>query len=79
MLHLPIDFLDKLVTLGGAKTAQTNEFPTELELMQARIVGVMPRVTTSEPEKNCLLFWGCYKVVAGFSLGRGWVNFLFNR
>ena len=30
MLHLPIDFLDKLVTLGGAKTAQTNEFPTEL-------------------------------------------------
>jgi hypothetical protein len=56
MLHLPLDFLDKLVTLGGAKTAQTNEFPTELELMQARIVGEMPRVTTSEPEKNCLLF-----------------------
>ena len=53
MLHLPVDFPDKLVTLGGAKTAQTNEFPTELELMQARIVGEMPRVTTSEPQRIC--------------------------
>ena len=65
MLHLPIDFLDKLVTLGRAKTAQTNEFPTELELMQARIVGVMPRVTTSDQKRIAYYFGVVIKLLRG--------------
>ena len=79
MLHLPVDFLDKLVTLGGAKTAQANEFPTELGSHAGEDSRRDAEGNNFRTIKNCLLFWSCYKVVAGFSLGRGWVNFLFNR